>query len=62
MQEYRFDKENKIWYPITRGGTAPSDDYLPLSGGIMQGAINMSGYQVHLSNPKTKKDIKLRGN
>lgn len=92
MQEYRFDKENKIWYPITRGGTAPSDDYLPLSGGIMQGAINMSNYQVEnaseltlgetgyvgiishettsetdngttveLSNPKTKKDIKLRG-
>jgi hypothetical protein len=92
MQEYRFDKENKIWYPITRGGTAPSDDYLPLSGGTMQGAINMSGYQVEnaseltlgetgyvgiiphettsetdngttveLSNPKTKKDIKLRG-
>lgn len=92
MQEYRFDKENKIWYPITRGGTAPSDDYLPLSGGIMQGAIDMSGYQVEnaseltlgetgyvgiiphettsetdngttveLSNPKTKKDIKLRG-
>lgn len=92
MQEYRFDKENKIWYPITRGGTAPSDEYLPLSGGIMTGAINMSGYQVEnaseltlgetgyvgiiphettsetdngttveLSNPKTKKDIKLRG-
>lgn len=92
MQEYRFDKENKIWYPITRGGTAPSGDYLPLSGGTMQGAINMSGYQVEnaseltlgetgyvgiiphettsetdngttveLSNPKTKKDIKLRG-
>lgn len=92
MQEYRFDKENKIWYLITRGGTAPSDEYLPLSGGIMQGAINMSGYQVEnaseltlgetgyvgiipheitseidngttveLSNPKTKKDIKLRG-
>lgn len=43
MQEYRFDKENKIWYPITRGGTAPSDDYLPLSGGIMTGDINMNG-------------------
>lgn len=43
MQEYRFDKENKIWYPITRGGTAPSDEYLPLSGGIMTGDINMNG-------------------
>lgn len=43
MQEYRFDKENKIWYLITRGGTAPSDDYLPLSGGIMTGDINMNG-------------------
>lgn len=43
MQEYRFDKENKIWYSITRGGTAPSDDYLPLSGGIMTGDINMNG-------------------
>ncbi len=43
MQEYRFDKENKIWYPITRGGTAPSGDYLPLSGGIMTGDINMNG-------------------
>lgn len=92
MQEYRFDKENKIWYPITRGGITPSGEYLPLSGGTMQGAINMSGYQVEnaseltlgetgyvgiipheitseidngttveLSNPKTKKDIKLRG-
>ena len=43
MQEYRFDKENKIWYSITRGGTAPSDEYLPLSGGIMTGDINMNG-------------------
>lgn len=43
MQEYRFDKENKIWYLITRGGTAPSDEYLPLSGGIMTGDINMNG-------------------
>lgn len=43
MQEYRFDKENKIWYSITRGGTAPSDEYLPLSGGIMTGNINMNG-------------------
>ena len=99
MQEYRFDKENSIWQKIssvtsatTGGGTTATGDYLPLSGGTMQGAINMSGYQVEnaseltlgetgyvgiipheitseidngttveLSNPKTKKDIKLRG-
>lgn len=96
MQEYRWDKENSIWRKIssttTGGGTTPTGDYLPLSGGTMQGAINMSGYQVEnaseltlgetgyvgviphettsetdigttveLSNPKTKKDIKLRG-
>lgn len=47
MQEYRFDKENKIWYPITRGGTAPSGDYLPLSGGTMSGNINMNGHSVY---------------
>lgn len=99
MQEYRWDKENSIWRKIssvtsvtTGGGTTATGDYLPLSGGTMQGAINMSGYQVEnaseltlgetgyvgiipheitseidngttveLSNPKTKKDIKLRG-
>lgn len=99
MQEYRWDKENSIWQKIssvtsgtTSGGTTATGDYLPLSGGTMQGAINMSGYQVEnaseltlgetgyvgiipheitseidngttveLSNPKTKKDIKLRG-
>lgn len=99
MQEYRWDKENSIWQKIssvtsatTGGGTTATGDYLPLSGGTMQGAINMSGYQVEnaseltlgetgyvgiipheitseidngttveLSNPKTKKDIKLRG-
>lgn len=96
MQEYRWDKENSIWRKIssttTGGGTTPTGDYLPLSGGTMQGAIDMSGYQVEnaseltlgetgyvgiiphettsetdngttveLSNPKTKKDIKLRG-
>ena len=98
MQEYRWDKENSIWQKIssvtsatTGGGTTATGDYLPLSGGTMQGAINMSGYQVEnaseltlgetgyvgiipheitseidngttveLSNPKTKKDIKLR--
>lgn len=99
MQEYRWDKENSIWRKIssvtsvtTGGGTPTTGDYLPLSGGTMQGAIDMSGYQVknaseltlgetgyvgiipheitseidngttvELSNPKTKKDIKLRG-
>lgn len=99
MQEYRWDKENSIWRKIssvtsvtTGGGTSATGDYLPLSGGTMQGAIDMSGYQVEnaseltlgetgyvgivpheitsetdngttveLSNPKTKKDIKLRG-
>lgn len=99
MQEYRWDKENSIWRKIssvtsvtTGGGTTATGDYLPLSGGTMQGAINMSVYQVEnaseltlgetgyvgiipheitseidngttveLSNPKTKKDIKLRG-
>lgn len=99
MQEYRFDKENGVWKKIssatsvtTGGGMIATGDYLPLSGGTMQGAINMSGYQVEnaseltlgetgyvgiipheitseidngttveLSNPKTKKDIKLRG-
>lgn len=99
MQEYRWDKENGVWKKIssvtsvtTGGGTTATGDYLPLSGGTMQGAINMSGYQVEnaseltlgetgyvgiipheitseidngttveLSNPKTKKDIKLRG-
>lgn len=96
MQEYRWDKENSIWRKISSttsgGGTPPTGDYLPLSGGTMQGAIDMSGYQVEnaseltlgetgyvgiiphettsdtdngttveLSNPKTKKDIKLRG-
>ncbi len=99
MQEYRWDKENSIWRKIssvtsvtTGGGTPTIGDYLPLSGGTMQGAIDMSGYQVEnaseltlgetgyvgiiphettsetdngttveLSNPKTKKDIKLRG-
>ena len=88
MQEYRWDKENGIWKKIS----STTGDYLPLSGGTMQGAIDMSGYQVEnaseltlgetgyvgiiphettsetdngttveLSNPKTKKDIKLRG-
>lgn len=47
MQEYRFDKENKIWYPITRGGTAPSDEYLPLSGGIMTGNINLNNKSIY---------------
>jgi hypothetical protein len=99
MQEYRWDKENGVWKKIssatsvtTGGGMTATGDYLPLSGGTMQGAINMSGYQVEnaseltlgetgyvgiipheitseidngttveLSNPKTKKDIKLRG-
>lgn len=96
MQEYRWDKENGVWKKIssvtTGGGTTATGDYSPLSGGTMQGAINMSGYQVEnaseltlgetgyvgiiphettsetdngttveLSNPKTKKDIKLRG-
>lgn len=96
MQEYRWDKENSIWRKIssatTGGGTTTTGNYLPLSGGTMQGAIDMSGYQVEnaseltlgetgyvgiiphettsetdngttveLSNPKTKKDIKLRG-
>lgn len=96
MQEYRWDKENSIWRKISSatngGGTPTTGDYLPLSGGTMQGAIDMSGYQVEnaseltlgetgyvgiiphettsatdngttveLSNPKTKKDIKLRG-
>ncbi len=96
MQEYRWDKENSVWRKIssvtTGGGATPTGDYLPLSGGTMQGTIDMSGYQVEnaseltlgetgyvgiiphettsdtdngttveLSNPKTKKDIKLRG-
>lgn len=96
MQEYRWDKENFVWRKISSttsgGGTPVIGDYLPLSGGTMQGAIDMSGYQVEnaseltlgetgyvgiipyettsetdngttveLSNPKTKKDIKLRG-
>lgn len=56
MQEYRFDKENKIWYPITRGGTAPSDDYLPLSGGIMTGDINMNGNSLLNAKSITLKD------
>lgn len=56
MQEYRFDKENKIWYPITRGGTAPSDDYLPLSGGIMAGDINMNGNSLLNAKSITLKD------
>lgn len=56
MQEYRFDKENKIWYPITRGGTAPSDEYLPLSGGIMTGDINMNGNSLLNAKSITLKD------
>lgn len=56
MQEYRFDKENKIWYPITRGGTAPSGDYLPLSGGIMTGDINMNGNSLLNAKSITLKD------
>lgn len=56
MQEYRFDKENKIWYPITRGGTAPSDDYLPLSGGIMTGDINMNSNSLLNAKSITLKD------
>ena len=56
MQEYRFDKENKIWYPITRGGTAPSGDYLPLSGGIMTGDINMDGNSLLNAKSITLKD------
>ena len=56
MQEYRWDKENKIWYPITRGGTAPSDDYLPLSGGIMTGDINMNGNSLLNAKSITLKD------
>lgn len=50
MQEYRWDKENLIWRKISfttnGGGTSVTGDYLPLSGGTMQGAIDMSGYQV----------------
>lgn len=56
MQEYRFDKENKIWYLITRGGTAPSDEYLPLSGGIMTGDINMNGNSLLNAKSITLKD------
>lgn len=56
MQEYRFDKENKIWYPITRGDTAPSGDYLPLSGGIMTGDINMNGNSLLNAKSITLKD------
>ncbi len=56
MQEYRFDKENKIWYPITRGGTTPSGDYLPLSGGIMTGDINMDGNSLLNAKSITLKD------
>ena len=56
MQEYRWDKENKIWYPITRGGTAPSDEYLPLSGGIMTGDINMNGNSLLNAKSITLKD------
>lgn len=56
MQEYRWDKENKIWYPITRGGTAPSDDYLPLSGGIMTGDINMNSNSLLNAKSITLKD------
>ena len=56
MQEYRFDKENKIWYLITRGGTAPSGDYLPLSGGIMTGDINMNGNSLLNAKSITLKD------
>lgn len=56
MQEYRFDKENKIWYSITRGGTAPSDEYLPLSGGIMTGDINMNGNSLLNAKSITLKD------
>lgn len=48
MQEYRWDKENGIWKKISStisdGGTSTTGDYLPLSGGTMQGAIDMSGY------------------
>ena len=96
MQEYRWDKENSIWRKVSSvtsgGGGSTTGDYLPLSGGTMQGAIDMSGYQienvseltlgetgyinviphevtsetdtgttVEVLNPKTKKDIKLRG-
>lgn len=56
MQEYRWDKENKIWYLITRGGTAPSDEYLPLSGGIMTGDINMNGNSLLNAKSITLKD------
>ncbi len=56
MQEYRFDKENKIWYPITKGGTPPSSDYLPLSGGIMTGDINMNGNSLLNAKSITLKD------
>lgn len=56
MQEYRFDKENKIWYPITRGGITPSGEYLPLSGGIMTGDINMNGNSLLNAKSITLKD------
>ncbi len=46
MQEYRWDKENGVWRKISSatsdGGTPPSGEYLPLSGGIMTGDINMN--------------------
>lgn len=61
MQEYRFDKENKIWYPITRGGTAPSDEYLPLSGGIMTGDINLNNKSIYgIFDMTFNPDVQLR--
>lgn len=57
MQEYRWDKENSVWRKIssvtTGGGTTTTGDYLPLSGGTMQGAIDMSGYQIENASELT---------